>query len=374
MCNHQEPIEQTLRRLIEEVRQYPPNRARRRIAMTKLIMAIKSAPNLSRQRRWSSQPYYLDCYGEALNKALREFCRKIDNDPNFPRHDYPVMQQFNRLFTSRMSDCCRSCNTPQPPEEIIDPIKDDDRIDILNLIDEDPEGFFQNTRMPNSDVNLQRILLLLFQGYTWQEISARLGVPIPTLSSFYQRKLTPTIYYIRNHLGIVNNWNLIIEDLLLRRRVPAEKLQLLILKIVITIDPEGFLHGLIVENNFYGNARKILLLILDDRNFAYINTTLNVSTQQIVSLFRQNIDNIIAYFKQYILRLQEIITHDPEGLLHSLTIPNHPDANAKMILLLTLNGKNLVEIIRLLVVSQSEILNLFTQNIDNIIVYITRYI
>ena len=52
----------------------------------------------------------------------------------------------------------------------------------------DPEKKFQTTHIRNrSDANFQRITLAKIAGKNWEEISAELNIPVPTLSSFYNR-------------------------------------------------------------------------------------------------------------------------------------------------------------------------------------------
>jgi hypothetical protein len=63
--------------------------------------------------------------------------------------------------------------------------------EVFHYLESDPEGIFKSTHISkNPTVNFQLLAIKILSGYSWKEISAELGVKIPTLSSFYQRCLT----------------------------------------------------------------------------------------------------------------------------------------------------------------------------------------
>ena len=77
-----------------------------------------------------------------------------------------------------------------PPPEVKSSSKYSLSEELIECIQEDQEGLFKNTyitKKPNA--NFQFIALQILSGYSWKEISAQLGVKIPTLSCFYQRCL-----------------------------------------------------------------------------------------------------------------------------------------------------------------------------------------
>jgi len=52
----------------------------------------------------------------------------------------------------------------------------------------------------NRDVNLKVILEFLLEGKKWKEISQDLGVPLSTLSSFYQRRMHKIVDYLKKYI------------------------------------------------------------------------------------------------------------------------------------------------------------------------------
>ena len=50
------------------------------------------------------------------------------------------------------------------------------------------------------EANLKVILLFLLEGNKWKEISQDLGIPLTTLSSFYQRRMHKIIDYLKKYI------------------------------------------------------------------------------------------------------------------------------------------------------------------------------
>ncbi len=93
-------LNQQLQQLVEEVKQFsatddsPIIRAKRRIALNRLINAIQFSGRLSKQAKWLELPNYQDYYNEALQKTLIEICEKI----NQYNPQYPVMAWVNQIM------------------------------------------------------------------------------------------------------------------------------------------------------------------------------------------------------------------------------------------------------------------------------------
>lgn len=67
---------------------------------------------------------------------------------------------------------------------------------IVNWIKTDPNGTLQETRLnQHPEVNAQTMILLRLpiSQKPWKAIATQFGVPIPTLSAFYQRKCLPLL-------------------------------------------------------------------------------------------------------------------------------------------------------------------------------------
>ncbi|WP_236145153.1 hypothetical protein [Nostoc sp. CMAA1605] len=94
-------INQELQQLVNEAKRYPADsqnptdRAKRRIALNKLLNAIRGSGKLSKQAQWIESPNYEDYYHEALQITFVEVCQKIEQyNP-----EYPVMAWVNIIFS-----------------------------------------------------------------------------------------------------------------------------------------------------------------------------------------------------------------------------------------------------------------------------------
>lgn len=73
---------------------------------------------------------------------------------------------------------------------------------VLECLQEDPEGRFQQASIAGHPAaNFHFLAMQRLAGYSWQELSAELGIPIPTLSSFYQRCLTKFALQIKEYVS-----------------------------------------------------------------------------------------------------------------------------------------------------------------------------
>ncbi len=74
---------------------------------------------------------------------------------------------------------------------------------LREFIKDDPEGILQNTCIgEDKNANLQKVLLMKLNEEKWENISKKLGHPIPRLSELYQRNLKKPkiIDYFRKYL------------------------------------------------------------------------------------------------------------------------------------------------------------------------------
>jgi RNA polymerase sigma factor (sigma-70 family) len=210
-----------LQQLIEEIKRCSASsdsatiRGKRRIALNKLVNAIQSSGRLSRQSKWLGEPNYEDYYNEALQLTLMEVCQKIDEyNPQ-----YPVMSWVNKIFSWRFSDVrnkeMKRGFTQIPKDQksatvlCLDDINNEKFLpndiseieQLKEIIQEDSEGFLRSEYLEKyPQVNLQIILLMLLSEKKWKEISQEFGVPISTISSFYQRRMSKIIDYIQKYI------------------------------------------------------------------------------------------------------------------------------------------------------------------------------
>lgn len=214
-------LNQELQQLVNEAKRYladsksPTDRAKRRIALNKLINAIRGSGKLSKQVQWWESPNYEDYYHEALQLTFIEICQKIEQyNPQ-----YPVMTWVNIIFSRRISDVGKKDQkrgiTQLPKHQKVtqvlslDEINKDFPVDneiseqqqLKEIIENDPENVLKNDCIKDHpQANLQAILLLVLNGKQWQEISEELKVPLSTASSFYQRRMRKIITYLKKYI------------------------------------------------------------------------------------------------------------------------------------------------------------------------------
>lgn len=187
-----------LKKLALEAQRHPPHTDLRQHALRELVEAIRLSGKLSHphRTRFSSQFYNL-LYEEAVNKTLIYVCRKIDKyDPergqekkfmtwvNF-RLDRVILETSREFRDPNIMDLpsltgleerCKSDESPS----LFDKVRES--------IEEDSQNLFKQTHIRNrSDANFQVIALARFSGKSWEEISDEFKIPLPTLSSFFQR-------------------------------------------------------------------------------------------------------------------------------------------------------------------------------------------
>jgi len=72
---------------------------------------------------------------------------------------------------------------------------------LRRFIEDDPDGKFKSAHISNKpDANFQVLALRVYTGEPFKDLSKRLGVPVPTLSSYFQRKLAHFKSYIQDYL------------------------------------------------------------------------------------------------------------------------------------------------------------------------------
>lgn len=186
-----------LKQLAIAAQRHPPGTELRQHALGELVEAIQLSGKLCRPHRANFSPEFYDLlYDEAVNKTLTYVCRKIDTyDPE--RGDKKFMNWVNFRLERVFIDCRHEFRDPnvqdlpslmelemivQPPEppSLFTRVRDG--------IEEDANNIFKQTHIRNRpDANFQVIALARFSGETWEEISAKYVIPLPTLSRFFQR-------------------------------------------------------------------------------------------------------------------------------------------------------------------------------------------
>ncbi len=215
-----EVLNQRLQQLGREAQQHPPLSVARQVALNKLVKEIWQSGQLGHPQRGSWSPsLYEDLYNEALQKTLMEICQKIDNyNP-----EYPVMMWVNTILKRRFIDVVRDYKkrgrTYIPETEknqetsnllSLDDLDKEVPVDeelsegqqVRQFLKDDPENLFRTEHIRGRpDATFQKITWARFvEDKKWEAISAELGIPVPTLSSFFQRRLPKFIPYFQKYL------------------------------------------------------------------------------------------------------------------------------------------------------------------------------
>ncbi|MBD2196689.1 MULTISPECIES: sigma-70 family RNA polymerase sigma factor [Calothrix] len=203
-------LDEELRHLVTQACKNPPGSLQRQKLLTQII-------RLTANKLWKETTSY---YQDALQQTWLYFCRNICEantgqayDPNYGS----VVTWLNAYLKRRLQDFYIN----QQREQIIKvPLKvlqsgSGDRSEIIDPVENlaaTPEAppILDNVRMwvkadttgdlratcvkGRPDVNCQILILKrLPPEASWKELSEQFGLPIPTLSSFYQRQCLPRL-------------------------------------------------------------------------------------------------------------------------------------------------------------------------------------
>lgn len=201
------PLEDQLRELVLEARQYPAGHLKRRQCLTQMVRLIDKSHKLWHEHT----PYYED----ALQQTWVYFCQNICEPGTGEQYDperSSVITWLNRYLKWRLQDCrinqqkhlARYSSVapgainknPDITENLAAP---PDTPPILETtrqwVESDPESTLRSVHIQNRpDVNCQTLLMRrLPPEQSWEKISAEFSLPISTLSSFYQRQCMPRL-------------------------------------------------------------------------------------------------------------------------------------------------------------------------------------
>lgn len=203
-------LDEQLRRLITKACQNPPGSQERQKLLTQII-------RLTANRLWrESTPYYQD----ALQQTWLYFCRNICEGTTGQAYDSnygSVVTWLNAYLKRRLQDFYLNNYREQTIKaplkvhhsgtgetgDMLDPLDNlaatPQAPPILENVslwaETDPEGELQSTCIKGRpEVNCQVLILKrLPPEASWKELSEEFGLPIPTLSSFYQRQCLPRL-------------------------------------------------------------------------------------------------------------------------------------------------------------------------------------
>ena len=184
-----------LRNLAIEAQQHPPHSELRQYALGELVEAIRLSGKLGHPHRTRFSPqFYNLIYEEAVNKTLTYVCRKIEN---YNPERGQLMTWVNFRLDRVIIESWREFNDPKVKElpsvtdleEMVQPEEPPSLFErVREQIEEDAKNIFKEAHIRNRpDANFQAIALARFSRKSWEDISAKFGIPVPTLSRFFQR-------------------------------------------------------------------------------------------------------------------------------------------------------------------------------------------
>lgn len=214
--------DELLQHLALEAQRYPAHSKERSQALAQLCEIVLQSNRLYRPRAVSRVVSFQGADDEIWQVAVQELmvymCDRIDD---YRPKRASVMTWLNFLLSRRFYTM--ALNQFQNPKEQrvpkrtlsdldADPIEKlpanepNENIqqsnDVRQLIETDPKGVFKAAHVEGyPEASFQFIAInKFFEGRSWQELSDQIGVPIPTLSSFYRRHLNKFIPLIRELL------------------------------------------------------------------------------------------------------------------------------------------------------------------------------
>lgn len=204
----QPQLDNHLRQLAIAAQRKPKGSAARQKALTELISTLLNSRKLARPRRGQFRGLYEDIYAEALQRLFSFVCDRIDD---YSVQKGEVLQWVNFLLSRRFFieasrdylpavykgmdarsvkrltlDHLDQSNPSELNPQMIPSLSQE----VKACLEEDPERLFgQASVADHPAANFQYIAIKRLEGYSWQDLSDELDVPVPTLSSFYRRYL-----------------------------------------------------------------------------------------------------------------------------------------------------------------------------------------
>jgi hypothetical protein len=209
-------LDQQLRELVDRACSNPPGSAVRQKALTQIIRTIS-------RKIWRE---YTPGYEDALQQTWLYFCRNICEATTGERYNpdrASLITWLNNYLKRRLQDVRIGENqakhdfVPSQKQgedgEMIDVIAQQaappDLPPILENIktwaETDQDGTLAATHIKgHPNVNCQLLILRRLPPETsWEQLSKELGIGIPTLSAFYQRKCMPKLHNFGESEGYV---------------------------------------------------------------------------------------------------------------------------------------------------------------------------
>ena len=199
-------LDKQLLELILTAQNSPPGSRKRNQMLSTLFSILRSSKKLTRPMRGQFQGFYNDIYEDAVQRLFIYICERVENyNPerasvlawvNFllgQRFFVEASREFMAtVYTGMDARQVRKVSVEDLDKAIASDISNQSKPslseELKQYIQADPEKVFQLAHVDGyPQVTFQWIASQRLDGYTWRELSKRQGIPISTLSSFYQR-------------------------------------------------------------------------------------------------------------------------------------------------------------------------------------------
>lgn len=200
-----EQLNERLKELVLQVKQYPQNSIKRRFALTQLINAIWDSGKLAYPAYEKYKSNCQDIYDEAIQDLFFYIC-KDDNIDKYNPERSEVLTWINMLLTKRffseaapkiMGSELEVSLDKSDIENIALPETESLPEQVMQFIENDPESLFVKEFIRgHPEANFKEIARKRYSGMSWKDISAEWGIGISSLHLFFQRgvkKFTPIL-------------------------------------------------------------------------------------------------------------------------------------------------------------------------------------
>lgn len=204
--NNMDELDKRLENLALAAKQHPPGSKSRRLALTRLISEVEKSRKLFCKRKYD---FPKELYNEALQETWLYICQHIENcDPQKGKIITWINFILDKRFTNSINRYLKSLQEKSLDEPIQNsnldgesgkrlldtieqspvPNQPSDWEKVRIFLEEDSTGQFKQKFIENNpQANFQAIAIRRLDGESWKDISNSLKIPLPTLSTFYQR-------------------------------------------------------------------------------------------------------------------------------------------------------------------------------------------
>ena len=202
-------LDDQLKQLAILAQRHPPLSMERRRALKKLVDAILQSGKFYYRYKNS---FYEEVYKDGLQNLFLYICQEIEKyDPErgsfmawvnmllhkrFLKEAFSEAEEYQAKKISIASNWDRLLNNLALPEEMPSPSER-----LREYLELDPNDVFKKEYIKNyEEANFRDLMLWRLSGESWKSISIKLGIKVPTLSSFYRRCFSKFSLHLEEYL------------------------------------------------------------------------------------------------------------------------------------------------------------------------------